>query len=215
MEHVWHEATASSATACANSDVAVGGSPPVEPSSQAVVSVLGDLARDPSRYLLSRWNWKSALMSSLRRATIFFFTNLTAGWHAAVGAMVAELALRSVTSGFYGGITEALASAHPAWQAIAAAMILLPCLAHSLEFIVHWLRHTPELKLSIASSVAFTAISTAFNLYAMRRGTLIVGHGSRPLREDLNRVPGLILEFLIAGPRMIIRKLFPTKRIRR
>lgn len=25
MEHVWHEATASSATACANSDVAAGG----------------------------------------------------------------------------------------------------------------------------------------------------------------------------------------------
>jgi hypothetical protein len=151
-------------------------------------------------------------MSSLLRAGIFFLTNLAAGWHAAVAAMFAEVALRSVTSGFYGAITEAFAGAQPAWQAIAAAMVLLPLMAHSLEFLVHWLRHTPELKFSIGTSVAFTAISTAFNLYAMQRGVLIVGHGSRPLHEDLIRVPGLIVQFLVAGPRIVIRRFFLKRR---
>lgn len=150
-------------------------------------------------------------MSSLIRAAIFFFTNLSAGWHAAIGAMLAELALRSLTSGFYGAITEALASARPAWAAMAAAMVLLPLLAHSLELLVHWLRHTPNLALSILSSVAFTVISTAFNFYAMRRGALLVGHGSRPIREDLSRIPGLILEFILAGPRWIFRKFQQPK----
>jgi hypothetical protein len=90
--------------------------------------------------------------------------------------------------------------------------VLLPCVSHSLEFLVHWLRHTPKLGLSITTSVAFTAISTAFNLYAMQRGALIVGHGSRPLQEDLKRVPGLIAEFLLAGPRIIARGILGRKR---
>lgn len=207
MENVWTEVAPGAGTASVNSGVPSGAAPPQPPGSRPVGEVLADLARDPARYLLARWNWKSALMSSLLRATIFFFTNLVAGLHAALGAMLAELLLRAATSGFYGAITEALSSARPAWAAATAAMILLPLLAHSLEFVVHWLRHTPKLALSIGSSVIFTAISTAFNLYAMQRGALRVGHGSRPLSEDLARVPGLILEFLLAGPRFLIRGL--------
>ncbi|MGH9679542.1 MAG: hypothetical protein ACRD4Y_06300, partial [Candidatus Acidiferrales bacterium] len=186
--------------------------PDGEPGSRTVGSILREIARHPARYLFTRWNWKSAVMSSLIRASIFFFTNLSAGWHAAIGAMLAELALRSLTSGFYGAITEALASARPVWAAITAAMVLLPLLAHSLELLVHWLRHTPNLVLSILSSLAFTAISTAFNFYAMRRGALLVGYGSRPIGEDLILIPGLILDFLLAGPRWILSKFQHRKR---
>jgi hypothetical protein len=214
MENVRTEAFRSPRPAAAKSAVA-GGAPSGEHSARTVVAVLKGLVRNPGRYLFSRWNWKSALLSSLLRATIFFFTNLVAGWHAALGAMLAELALRSVTSGFYGAVTEAFASARPAWAAFTAAMLLLPCAAHSFEFIVHWLRHTPKLGLSITVSVAFTAISTAFNLYAMQRGAFIVGDGSRPLHEDLSRLPRLIVQFLTAGPRIVIRSLFSLVRIRR
>ena len=169
-------------------------------------SVLRSLVRDPVRHLVLRWNWKAALMSSLFRALLFLCVNLAAGWPAAVRAMSTELVFRFTTAGFYGAVTETLAAARPAWAATAAAMILLPCMNHSLEFFVHWMRGTPNLAASIASSVVFTAISTAFNLYAMQRGTLTVGEGSRPLRHDLCRVVPLFFSFLIAGPRMIARR---------
>ena len=61
-----------------------------------VGAVLGGMVRHPVRQLIRRWNWKSALLSFFLRATIFFFTNLIAGWHAAFGAMLTELALRSI-----------------------------------------------------------------------------------------------------------------------
>src|SRR5690348_6730257 len=141
---------------------------------RSVYHVLRDLVRNPRHHLLAKWNWKSALTSSVFRGAIFFSTNLIAGLHAAIGAMLAELVLRSTTSGFYGAVTEAFASAEPPWAASAAVIFLLPCTAHSVEFLVHWLRGTPELGLSVASSLAFTAISTTFNLFAMRRGALTV-----------------------------------------
>jgi hypothetical protein len=172
-----------------------------------VRAVFGGILRHPVRYLVMRWNWKSAVLSSLLRATIFFFTNLIAGWHAALGAMLAELAFRSVTSGFYGAITESFSLARPAWAATAVAMVALPFLAHSMEFVVHWVRGTPNLGLSIGTSVIFTALSTAFNLYAMRRGVLVTSRNSKSLRHDLGQIPPLLLAFILAGPREIARRL--------
>jgi hypothetical protein len=172
-----------------------------------VGAVLAGMVRHPVRHLIGRWNWKSTVLSSLLRATIFFFTNLVSGWHAAIGAMLAELAFRSVTSGFYGAITESFSTVRPAWTATVAAMVALPFLAHSLEFLVHWLRGTPKLGLSIATSVVFTALSTAFNLYAMRRGVLVVGEKSKSLRHDLSQIAPLLLSFILAGPHEIARRL--------
>ena len=111
---------------------------PLQP--QTVGSVFEAVIRHPVHYLVRRWNWKSALLSSLFRALLFLFVNLIAGWPAAVQAMATELALRFVTSGFYGAVTEAFAVARPAWAATATVMVLLPFLNHSLEFLVHWMR---------------------------------------------------------------------------
>jgi hypothetical protein len=172
-----------------------------------VGAVLEAIVRHPARNLIQRWNWKSAVLSSLLRAAIFFFANLVAGWHAAVGALLAELALRAVTSGFYGAITELFSEARPVWAAMAAAMLVLPLVNHSLEFLVHWLRGTPKLGLSITASIIFTACSTAFNVYAMRHGVLTVGGKSKSLREDLGRLLPLLGQFLLAGPRAIFRSL--------
>jgi len=185
---------------------------PVAPSAPAQVpdaptvgAVIEELLRHPSRLLIERWNWKAAVLSSLLRAGIFFFTNLVAGWHAAVGALFAELALRAATSGFYGAITEAFSEARPVWSAMAAALVVLPLANHSLEFLVHWLRGTPKLGLSMTASVMFTALSTSFNLYVMRHGVLTVGARSKSLREDLALLLPLLGQFLLAGPRAILR----------
>jgi hypothetical protein len=159
-----------------------------------------DFVTRPLDLLVRRWNWKAAFSSSLARALIFFFANLTAGWRAALGAMAAEYVFRAVTSGFYGAMTQHFSLVEPEWQAALGAMILLPAVSHSLEFVLHWLRHTPHLRASVISSMCFTAVSTLFNFYAMRRGTLVVGKNSPSLADDFRRMPRIIGEFLAAGP---------------
>jgi hypothetical protein len=186
------------------------GAPVVRPRAApapTVGAVLRGLLRHPVQNLIHRWNWKSAVLSSLFRAAIFFFTNLVAGWHAALGALLAELALRAATSGFYGAVTEAFSEARPVWASMAAAMLVLPLANHSLEFLVHWLRGTPKLGVSILASIIFTALSTSFNVFAMRHGVLTVGGKSKSLREDLGRILPLLGQFILAGPRAIFRRL--------
>lgn len=154
----------------------------------------------PVDLLLYRWNWKAAASSSLIRRAIFFFANLQSGWRAALGAMAAEYLFRTLTSGFYGAITQQLSEVEPEWHGALCAMILLPVFSHSLELLVHCLRHTPNLKTSISASVIFTIFSTQFNCYAMRRGAMVVGSRSRSIGADLRAMPRLIAAFVAAGP---------------
>jgi hypothetical protein len=166
--------------------------------------VLRNLTRRPVLYLVRRWNWKSAVLSSLVRSVLFFVANIGAGLPAARSAFLTELVFRSSTAGFYGALTQALRDARPVWTGTVAGMVLLPVTTHLLEFAVHSLRGTERLGASIALSVAFTALSTSFNLYAMRRGALTVGEGSQSLSHDLRRMPLLVLDFA----RTIARGLF-------
>jgi hypothetical protein len=159
-------------------------------------ALLGLIAH-PRQRLIGQWNWKAAITSSMVRGFIFLFANLSAGWKAAVGAMLAEWVFRTVTSGFYGTVTQALGEVEPEWQGTLCAVILLPVFSHSLEFLLHWLRHTPNLRTSLISSIGFTVFSTLFNLHAMRRGTLIVGEGAPTLAADFRALPRLIAGFVI------------------
>jgi hypothetical protein len=140
------------------------------------------------------------VVSTALRAPIFFFVNLAAGPKAAFGALLTELVLRSLTSGIYGSLTEALRDAEPVWLAGLTASVLMPVANHSLELLVHWLRGTPKLATSILASMCFTVFSTLFNLYVMRRGALLVGKNQASLAHDLRRMPRLIIGFLAAGP---------------
>jgi hypothetical protein len=164
------------------------------------------LLREPAKYLLHRWNWKSAVLSSLLRASLFFVTNLSAGLPAALAAMQTELVFRGITSGFYGALTEAFREAEPAWEAALTVMVLLPLANHSIELLVHWMRGTQKLLPSILASMILTAFSTLFNFYVMRRGALIVGSGRGSLGADLLRLPRLALDFVTWLPRYLIRR---------
>ncbi len=168
------------------------------PPGLSVGGVLLLVGRHPWRYVARRWNYKSAAMSSLFRAVLFFAVNLSAGLAAAMGAMTAEFVFRFATAGFYGALTQAFRRAEPERAATLAVMVLLPVVGHSLELAVHWSRGTPRLAESILASVALTAFSTAFNLFAMRRGALIVGAGSHSLSQDLVRMPALFASFLLS-----------------
>jgi hypothetical protein len=171
--------------------------PPKNPPS-SIGGILRHLAAHPLETLLRRWNWKSAVLSSIFRANLFLAANLTAGLKRAVAAALAEFLFRFALSGFYGGLTQALGRAEPAWTGLMAALLVVPAISHSMEFLIHWLRGTPHLRTSIIASVCFTGISTAFHCFAMRRGALITGEG-RTLRSDMARMPRLLVEFFVEG----------------
>lgn len=162
---------------------------------RTVGAVLHALVRHPIDRVVRRWNWKAATLSAFSRALLFFAVNLTEGFAAAQAAFVTEFAVRAVTSGFYGTITQSFRLAEPKWAATAAAIVLLPLVSHSIEFAAHWVRGTEALAASISASALFTVISTAFHLHAMRQGVLTVGGGSQSLLADLKAMPGLLLSF--------------------
>lgn len=162
---------------------------------RCVRTALASLAGAPRQWIAA-WNWKAACTSSLARGAVFFAANLTAGLDAARAALITELALRAVTSGFYGGLTERFRHVEPRWAATATASVLLPVVSHSLEWLVHWVRGTEALAASIAASACLTVISTAFNLHLMRHGVLTVGVGSQSLAHDLLALPRLLLSFV-------------------
>ncbi len=168
-------------------------------------ATLGAVARwivsDPWDAIGRRWNYKSAVMSAVTRSQVFFVVNLSAGLDAAVAALVTELVFRGATAGFYGALTQAFRRVQPPFTGMAAAMIVVPAVAHGLEFLVHWWRGTAELARSIEVSIAFTVLSTSFNLFAMRRGALIVGKDSGSLAADLCAVPRLLVAFAAGGLR--------------
>jgi hypothetical protein len=164
-------------------------------SAETFRGVLSALVHRPHELLVGRWNWKSAVLSSICRGLIFLGVNLGAGWDAASGAMLAEFVYRASTAGFAGALTQAFRAARPRW----AAAVAIPLCSHLIEFLIHWLRGTPNLRLSIGASLVFTVISTLFNLHAMRRGVLLVGRGSQSVAADMRALPMVIVTFMSSG----------------
>ena len=153
------------------------------------------LVRHPNETLIKKWNWKSAILSTILRSVLFFFANLSAGLPAALAALTTEWIYRGITSGFYGALTQALSDVEPPWAGALAVLVLLPTANHSVEFFVHWMRGTSRLYTSIGASVALTALSSLFNYYAMRKGSFVVGQGRKALLHDLGQFPRLVVEF--------------------
>ena len=183
--------------------------------SVTVWAVLGDLVRHPVHHLIRRWNWKSAATSVVLRGAIFFFANLSAGLQAAMGVLLTEFVFRTLTTGFYGSIIQAFRKAEPGWAAAIATMVILPVCNHTLELLIHWWQGTPKLKTSIIASLCFTFLSTLFNLYAVRRGVLVVGENTKSLREDLREMPRLLASFIAIGPVTLYRYARSTVKERR
>lgn len=169
----------------------------------SVTEVVRALASHPRRYFLDGWNWKSAAVSGLLRAVIFFATTVTAGLKAALAALTLEAAYRIAASGFYGVAAQALRHARPQWQAAVLVMVVLPILIQALELGVHWLAGTPNLWRGVIVSTVVAAFSSLFSWFAMQRGAFLVGEEARPFWEDMKRYPALLAEFLLAGPRWL------------
>lgn len=181
--------------------------------------VLRSLVRHPAQVIF-RWNWKSALLGAILRAS-FYFTVYKASrenWAVTLTAVMVELAFRFITSGISGAIVQSFRRATPAWLATLIVTISLPIFSHTVEFLSHYAQEQYFSNVFAASennarqkafaiSVLFSALSAMFNMFMMRHGVLLVGAGedTQSLWSDLKKIPYLVAEFLTYLPILMLR----------
>jgi hypothetical protein len=161
------------------------------------------LIRHPLETLIWRWNWKAAVLSAALRAPIFFITYISKkdGLKLAFGAAVAQSVFRFVFGGVNGAIIQSFSKVEPAWHAILTVPLILAAFSHLMEFVVQTLYDNQtgadRKGKAILVSIIISAISAVFNLFAMRRGALLVKDESeQSIWRDLKRMPWLAFEFL-------------------
>lgn len=158
--------------------------------------VVRQLLRHPFRAFIEGWNWKAAILSWILRVPIYVITTLKSGWHAVALAALVEASFTSGAAGVYAAFTEAVRYAQP--QSIVALLLLvaLPAVMVALDAVVHLVARTPHLLAGVEASIVVSVVSSGFNWFSMRRGTLLVGDAARPFSSDLSALPKLILKFV-------------------
>ena len=185
----------------------------------SVGDVFRSLAQHPAQ-IITRWNWKSALLGAVLRAS-FYFTVYKASrenWIVTLTAVLVELSFRFFTSGISGAIVQSFRRAQPAWLATLFVTLTLPAFSHSVEYVTHYAQEhyfytvfaaseNNARQKAFAVSVLFSVLSALFNLFVMRHGVLLVGAGleTKSLWSDLKKIPFLIYEFVSFLPDVILR----------
>lgn len=187
----------------------------------SVTNVFRSLAHHPAQ-VISRWNWKSALLGAILRASFYFtiYQVSKESWLVTLGAVIVEFSFRFVTSGISGALVQSFRRASPAWLAMMIVMISLPVFSHTVEYITHYAQENLFSSIFAASenkarqkafaiSVLFSVLSALFNLFVMRNGVMLVGAGSetKSLLQDLKRIPLLIIEFIVILPNAILKSI--------
>lgn len=185
---------------------------------KSLESVRNETVRDVFKYIFShpieilfwRWNWKAAVLSGVMRGSIYFLTHINLGIRAALGAMSVEFLFRVLNSGASASVSQSFRKADPKWLATLCIMVLLPAYSHTIEYTIHTLNGDQNRNKSILISITFSALSAVFNLFAMRRGTLLVSdEDQKSFGHDLKRLPVLGVQFVIHPFVQIYRKVKP------
>ena len=168
-----------------------------------VFDVFKYIVRHPIEMLVLRWNWKASVLSALLRAPIFFITYVFKkdGLKLAIGAAIAQSIFRFIFGGVNGAIIQSFSKVEPAWHAVLTVPLVLAAFSHLIEYVVQTLYDNQTgvngKGKAIAVSIIISAISAIFNLFAMRRGALLVKDESeQSIWRDLKRMPWLALEFI-------------------
>lgn len=171
------------------------------PASTRLSEITLYLFKHPLQSMVLRWNWKAASLSALLRASIYLTAYIKHGMAEAIGVTVALSVFRFVFGGVNGAIIQSYRRVQPAWHAVLTVPLFLAALSHVMEFIVLTgydavFGAIPKTN-AILYSVIVSIISAIFNLFAMRRGALIVKDESmQSFWRDLVRMPWLIFEFI-------------------
>lgn len=167
------------------------------PEEQRVSDVFKYIIRHPLEIVLRRWNWKAAILSGFLRSLIYFFTHITFGLRAALSAMSIEFVFRTLNTGIVASVGQAFRKARPKWLATLCVMLMLPAYGHIIEYILHTLNGDKNLNKSIIFSIIFSVLSAVFNLFAMRRGVLLVkDEEQKSFWDDLKSLPRIAVEFV-------------------
>lgn len=183
-----------------------------------VADVFRNLFQHPLQ-ILTRWNWKAALLAAIFRAS-FYFTVYKASkesWAVTLAAVVVELMFRFFVGGISGALIQSFRRATPEWLATIIITISLPVFSHTVEFFSHYAQENlmPTVfaasenkarEKAFAVSVLISALSAIFNIFIMQRGVLLVGAGkeTKSLWGDVKRIPSLVGEFVSILPLKIV-----------
>ncbi len=187
-----------------------------------VGDVCWSLLRNPLQ-LFARWNWKSAVIGTLVRASIYFtvYQASKESWVVTLTAVGVEMVFRFVTTATAGSIIQSFRRATPEWLATTIISVILPTVTTSLiEFYSHYVQEAYFANIFAASenssrqrtfaiSTLLSVLSAMFSLYAMRRGFLLVGAGeeTKSLGQDMKKMPVLVSEFVILIPVRLVQLL--------
>jgi hypothetical protein len=185
----------------------------------SVFDVFRSLIQHPAQ-MITRWNWKAAMLGALLRAS-FYFTVYKASresWLVTFSAVLVEFSFRFFTSGISGALVQSFRRATPVWLATLIVSISLPVFSHTIEFFTHYTQEkyfssifppstNNSRTIAFAVSVLFSVLSAMFNIFIMRHGVLLVGAGreSKPLWEDLKKIPLLVIEFMAFLPVQMLK----------
>ncbi|NNE99044.1 MAG: hypothetical protein HKN25_08500 [Pyrinomonadaceae bacterium] len=184
----------------------------------SVADVFLSLVRHPTQ-VIARWNWKSAFLGALLRAS-FYFTVYQAAREKGIvilTAVLVEVSFRFMTSGISGALVQSFRKARPAWIATIIITVTLPIFSHTVEFVTHYAQEeyfsdvlpaaqNSARQQAFAVSVLVSVLSAMFNIFMMRNGVLLVGAGedSKSFISDLRNIPYLVSEFTLFLPKQII-----------
>lgn len=176
-----------------------------------VGKALLEVLRNPFYYFIQLWNWKSALFGAVNRGTIFFIATLRRGRMEMSVAIVVEILFTCATAGIYAAFTQAIRFAEPEWLGGAIVALVIPGALYGADYFAHVWTGMHNVRPAVGVATGLSVVSTLFNLFIMRRGAMVVGEGSQPLWRDLVRIPGLIVQFLIAGPVWLWKLIFSRR----
>ena len=119
--------------------------------------------------------------------------------------MAVEALFAIFAAGLVGAISQQLRKTKPLWATALLVWLGLPGLLLLAQIGVHRLARTPHLSGGLVASFCMAAVAAAFTWFAMRQGILLGGDDETTVRHDINALPRVLLDFLLAGPRLLRR----------
>jgi hypothetical protein len=167
----------------------------------------GGSTGNPAGNAWTFWNWKSALLSVMLRVPVFAIAAARHGLEAVAAAVLTESVVCGFNAGCYAAVVQAIRNRKPVWLTALLITVGLPAVGQVIEYEVHAWRGTPHRVIAVIISSVLSAVSSLFNWYAMKHGTLLVGGEGSDFSNDLRRLPVLLGRFLLLGPRWLLRRI--------
>lgn len=136
--------------------------------------------RTPLAFVFAAWNWKTASVSALLRAGLFFATNRRAGQATALRSALVEGVFAIFAAGLLGAATERLRAAERPVRTGLLVWLGLPTLAVAAQALVHHLAGTPHLRTGLVVSFAFASVASGCTWLLQRRGFLLTWRAASP-----------------------------------